>query len=163
MAEELHIRPVRVDDADELNQMRRQPAWLRFTSVLPSERPEQTRRILESLGPRDHMFVAELEGRIVGMAGLHGREGKERHMAVLGIGVHETFAGRGIARALITTLLDLADGYLALTRIELDVYADNDRALRLYERMGFQREGVRRKALFRDGKLIDAVLLSRIR
>ena len=61
------------------------------------------------------------------------------------------------------TLLDLADNWLMLLRVELEVYADNERAIALYEKMGFQREGLRRMATVRRGRYIDECSMARLR
>jgi putative acetyltransferase len=59
--------------------------------------------------------------------------------------------------------IDLADKWLNLTRLELEVYADNEPAIRLYERFGFEREGVLRQHAFRDGRFVDAIVMGRLR
>ncbi|SDI77372.1 Acetyltransferase (GNAT) family protein [Ferrimonas sediminum] len=64
--------------------------------------------------------------------------------------------------ALLTALLDLADNWLALRRIELEVYADNSAALALYRKQGFEQEGRARKYAFRDGRYVDALLMARV-
>ena len=48
-------------------------------------------------------------------------------------------------------------------RLELTVYTDNDRAIRLYKRCGFEQEGVLRKYAFRDGGYIDALTMARFK
>jgi putative acetyltransferase len=77
--------------------------------------------------------------------------------------VHDDYAGRGIGRALIEALLDLADNYLGLKRVELDVITDNEAAIHLYESLGFEREGIKRCALFRGGTFVDLLMMGRIR
>jgi putative acetyltransferase len=156
------IRPVRLEDAGELNELRRQPQVCEFTYALPSERAGDSRRYLEGLGPNDHVFVAEVEGRVVGVAGLHVQTGKRRHLGEVGLAVHDDFQNRGIGRALLETLLDLADNYLDLHRVELDTWADNARALRLYESLGFVVEGQKREAVFRRGAYLDVVIMGRL-
>ena len=52
---------------------------------------------------------------------------------------------------------------LALNRIELEVYAFNPRARRVYEKLGFKLEGTRREALIWDGEAVDAHIMSLIR
>lgn len=159
---EVQIRPVRPDDAEALNVMRRLPGVMEFTLGMPSERVEANRRFIEGLGPDTHMFVAECEGRVVGMAELALRRGKQRNTGMIGIGVHDEYAGRGIGRQLMQTLLDLADNYLALHRVELEVLADNARAIHLYESLGFQVEGRKRQDHFRHGVFVDTLMMGRL-
>lgn len=59
------IRPVRPDDVEPINEIRRQPGVAEFTNAFPSERLEQNRGFIEQLGPDDHMMVAEVDGRVV--------------------------------------------------------------------------------------------------
>jgi putative acetyltransferase len=59
--------------------------------------------------------------------------------------------------------LEIADNWLRLTRIELTVYADNERAIRLYERTGFEVEGLLRRYATRQGELAHALMMARLR
>ncbi len=52
-----------------------------------------------------------------------------------------TVQGLGVGRALLKTVIDLADNWLNLKRIELTVYVDNERAINLYKKFGFEIEG----------------------
>jgi putative acetyltransferase len=151
-----------MEDAEAINEMRRQRTVAEWTMGLPSERIAQNREFLQALSPEDHVLVAELDDRVVGMAGLHVRRGKGQHAAALGIMVREEYQGQGIGRRLMDALLDLADNWLGLVRVELDVFAGNDRAIRLYESLGFQREGLKRKDVFRNGRYEDVVVMGRV-
>ncbi len=157
------IRPVRAEDAEALNEIRHQPSIVEGTLALPSERIEDSRTFLERFGHDDHVMVAELDGRVVGMAGLHVGPGKTRHVGKLGIMVDEGCQGRGIGRQLIQALLDLADNYLGLIRVELEVNWDNARAIALYESLGFEQEGRRRKSVLRHGQYGDLLVMGRLR
>jgi len=156
------IRPVRPDDAEGMYRLRLMQGSLDFTLALPSERVTGSRQRVDSLSSDDHSFVAVLDGLVVGMCGLHVMVGKRRHSASLGMSVDDDFQGRGIGRKLMEAMLDVADNYLGLVRVELEVLADNPRAIRLYERMGFEHEGCKRKAVFRGGQYIDALVMARI-
>ena len=82
------------------------------------------------------------------------------HRGVLGMGVAAAWRGLGIGRALIGECLRLATN-LGIDKVELDVYADNLPAIRLYETVGFVREGLRRRARCIDGRWQDIVLMGR--
>jgi L-phenylalanine/L-methionine N-acetyltransferase len=163
MSSEVEIRPVRLDDAEGVYQLRLLPSSIDNTMAIPSERLTRTQSRLESSSPDDHVFVAVLDGQIVGMAGLHVGTGKGRHCASLGIMVHDRFQGRGIGRELMDMLLHVADNFLGLNRVELDVYPDNLRAIKLYESCGFEHEGRRRKAVWRHGEHQDVLMMGRVR
>jgi putative acetyltransferase len=59
--------------------------------------------------------------------------------------------------------VDLADNWLNLRRLELEVYTDNEAAIRLYERFGFEREGTLRQYAYRNGRYVDSYLMARLR
>jgi putative acetyltransferase len=164
MADAVVIRPVRVEDVADLEVVRHQSGVLDGTLNIPSERLHDRRRRIENLDPNTHEFVAEVDGRVVGTAGLVASQGRMNHAGEIAhIMVHDEFQGRGIGRQLMEALLDIADNYLDLVRVELLVYADNEGAVRLYESLGFRHEGIKRKCVRRQGHLIDAVMMARIR
>lgn len=59
--------------------------------------------------------------------------------------------------------VDMADRWLNLVRLELEVYTDNAPAIRLYEKLGFVKEGVHKQYAFRDGVFVDAYAMARLR
>ena len=77
--------------------------------------------------------------------------------------VHKDYQNRGIGRALLQEAVNLADNWLMLIRLELTVFTDNERAIHLYESMGFQREGIRRKAAVRNVFYMGEVAMARCR
>ena len=87
---------------------------------------------------REIELVAEIDGRIVGTAGIEqvGAKEKVRHRAEFGIGVDQAYWGLGIGRALMEACVACAKkaGY---AQLELNAVADNKRALKLYESVGF--------------------------
>ena len=64
---------------------------------------------------------------------------------------------------LMLTVIDLADNWLNLMRLSLDVYVDNERAMRLYKNFDFEIEGRIRASSYRNGKYIDSYLMGRLR
>ena len=59
--------------------------------------------------------------------------------------------------------VDLSDNWLNLLRLELSVYTDNEPAVRLYTKFGFETEGLLKKYAFRDGTYVDAYAMARIK
>lgn len=157
------IRPARLEDAAGLTEIRRQAAVMEFNNLLPSLRDGRDREWLAQLGPDDHVLVAEDDGRVVGFARLDVLGGRQRHVGTVSINVHDAWQGRGIGRRLLESLLELADDYLGLTRVQLEVWADNQRAIRLYETLGFEPEGRKRNAVRRRGEYVDVLLMGRLR
>ncbi len=112
----------------------------------------------------DLFVVAELAGEVVGNAGLHavGQAVRRRHAASLGIAVLPQAQGQGVGRALMQALLDYADQWGQVLRVELVVYADNERAIRLYQRLGFEAEGTMRAYALRAGQYVDVLAMARL-
>ncbi len=158
------IRPSRLSDAGELHSYVIDPAVARGLYVLPSMEVGETEKWLENMGEDSHRLVAEVDGRAVGNAGI-GRldAGRRAHAGRLGISVAREHWGQGIGTALMAALMDLADNWLNLGRVELGVMADNARAIRLYERFGFEHEVTRRDAGYGDGRWADELTMARLR
>ena len=104
-----------------------------------------------------------LDGEVVGNGGLHRQRGRRAHVALLGMGVRDALHRRGVGTALLVALVDLADNWLNLKRLELTVFVDNQPAIALYERLGFVREGVLVAYAFRAGQFVDALTMARVR
>ncbi|MBU3746926.1 MAG: GNAT family N-acetyltransferase [Burkholderiaceae bacterium] len=109
-------------------------------------------------------LVAELDGNVVASAGVFavGNHVRRRHASALGISVAKEAQGKGVGTALMAALLDYADRWGQILRIELNVFTDNDRAIGLYERFGFVREGLLRKYALRDGQYVDSLMMARL-
>jgi putative acetyltransferase len=79
------------------------------------------------------------------------------------MGVHDDWQGKGVGSALLAACIDLADNWLNITRLYLEVYTDNEPAIRLYEKFGFEREGTLRKDAFRNGQYVDSYIMARLK
>jgi putative acetyltransferase len=115
-------------------------------------------------GSADLRLVAERDGEVVGSLGLHPVENRarRRHAAMLGISIAGAAQGQGVGRALMQAALDYADRWAQVLRIELQVYADNARAIALYRRFGFEHEGTHRAYALRDGAYVDSLSMARL-
>ena len=83
------------------------------------------------------------------------------HSGTLGMGLLPEYRGRGLGARLLAAALE-AVAPLGITRIELDVFSTNARAIALYEKCGFVREGVKRAARVLDGRTEDIVCMARV-
>jgi ribosomal protein S18 acetylase RimI-like enzyme len=115
-----------------------------------------------SAGKATCSVVAEVDGQIVGSADLKQHEPERcRHVGILAVGVHVEFRRRRIARTLLEQLIDHARRS-GLIRLELYVRADNVRAQRLYESLGFRHEGMRQRFVrLDDGSFVDDWIYAR--
>ena len=109
-----------------------------------SMNPEQEARFLQEKteSTNEIELVAEVGGQIVGTAGIEkvGAKEKVRHRAEFGISVDQAYWGLGVGRALTEACIECAKkaGY---AQLELNVAAENERALALYESAGFVEYG----------------------
>ena len=100
----------------------------------------------------------------MGNLGLHlVRTARRRDVATMGMSVHDDFQNRGVGTALMQAMIELADNWLGLRRIELEVWTDNASAVHLYEKFGFVIEGTARQYAHRAGTLVDAYYMARLR
>ncbi|GLS17983.1 acetyltransferase [Labrys miyagiensis] len=159
---ELLIRTTRVDDTDAVTALVNLPGYRFGTLRLPFQSVQGTRKWLEQQGDDGLSLVAVLDGAIVGNLGLFRDKGRRRHAAHFGMGVHDQHVGKGIGTALLAALIDAADNWLAIRRLELTVYTDNAAAIHLYEKSGFVREGILRDYAFRAGTYVDAFTMARL-
>lgn len=159
------VRAVQLTDAEQLQAMRADPAVFHPGSAgLPYVPLERIRAWIERLGtPPTIALVAELEGMLLGSAELTPFTGRRAHAGGIGMGVHAAWHGRGVGSRLMTELLDIADNWLGLRRVELRLFADNEAALALYRKFGFEVEAHIRGEALRDGVFIDGLLMARLR
>jgi putative acetyltransferase len=162
--EDILIRAVEPEDAAALAEVFNQPRAIWGTLQVPFVSVEARRKRREAAPSNHTVLAAVIGGKAIGMAALHPADNARRaHVASVGMAVHDAYAGRGAGRALMGALVDQADRWLNLRRLELTVWSDNDRAIRLYEGFGFEREGLHRAYAWRDGAWADAIAMARLR
>ncbi|MCA9972899.1 MAG: GNAT family N-acetyltransferase [Anaerolineales bacterium] len=159
----IRIRPVHPDDAVQLHAIVSDPRVARTLVQLPSMELAETLAWMERRTPGYHRLVAEHDGRILGAANLRQAQNpRMRHSGRIGLFVHADHWRQGVGAALLTALIDLADNWLNLRRLQLEVFTDHAAAIRLYERFGFAAEGVARRAVFGSGRFHDELLMARL-
>ncbi len=156
------VRPAALaDDAAllDIDQRTWSPRWT------PALEPDWTRRrrfFAGDDGPGGFL-VAELEGVVVGYVALHQDIDLPSHAHVLtldGLAVLPAAQGRGVGHVLVDAAVARA-GERGARKVTLRVLANNDVARRLYERCGFEVEGVLRGEFHLDGRDVDDVLMAR--
>lgn len=165
-ASDVTIRRVAVSDAAAVAAAFADPEVYSGTLQLPYPGEAGWRARIEGMlapGGNDHVLVAERGGQFIGMAGLHaaGASARRRHAMHLGITIAASAQGQGVGKRLMAALVDLADNWLGVLRLELTVYSDNSRAIALYERFGFEREGLLRGYALRNGQYVDTLTMAR--
>ena len=130
----------------------------KYLALLEAPPLPQTREfVMDFIQKGGLQFVALADGEVVGWCDIqrHGFPSRA-HRGTLGMGVVPAYRGRGIGLRLIRATLAQAQ-VAHFVRVELDVHADNARAIALYDKAGFVREGVARDAVFVDGEYRDAI------
>lgn len=165
---EFYIRPINSGDGKGLNELRRMPGVFENILGIPSERIQQNEDFVVNMDSNQHQFVAiskvkDNEEIIVGTAGLSvNGSHRMRHSGNIGIMIHKDYQNQGVGSALIAALIDVADNWLMLVRLELTVFEKNERAIHLYEKFGFEKEGLKRLAAIKEGKYENEYLMARI-
>lgn len=163
------VRPAREDDAEQLVAFVHDLAAEPANNILwgPGEFAmtlEQEREFLASMAraPNSVFLVAVDGDRIVGSVDAHGgRRVANRHAATLGISVARDHRGKGAGTLLMQALVDWARK-AGIRRLELNVFARNAIAIRLYQRFGFAVEGRRSRSAFKEGEYLDDLLMAKI-
>lgn len=141
-----------------LDVVARERRYLAQIEAPPLERIEAFVR--ESIANDAAQFMAVDGDRVVGWADvLPAWAHAVAHVGSLGMGVLPAYRGRGIGRRLLGACIAKAWAQ-GITRIELEVRVDNERAIGLYRSLGFEHEAVKRRAMRFDGVDHDALLMS---
>jgi putative acetyltransferase len=163
-ATNIEIRRCEPNDYSALQRIHSQPKAIWGTLQLPFPSAEGWKKRLAEQTDGTYLLVGCIDGEVVGSFSIVlDRSPRRRHVGGIGMSVHDAWHRRGVGRALIEAGIDLADNWLNLIRLELDVFADNAAAIKLYERVGFEIEGRHRKFGFRDGEFADAFSMARLR
>jgi L-phenylalanine/L-methionine N-acetyltransferase len=164
-AVKIEIRRVEPGDYKAVQQIHAQPKAVWGTLQLPFPSEELWKKRLSESGDKIYGLVASVDGELVGMAALvpNATHVRRSHVASVGMAVHDKWHSRGVGTALMKALIDLADNWLNLARLELTVYTDNEPGIRLYKKLGFEIEGTHRKFAFRDGAYVDSYCMARVR
>ncbi len=164
LVEGLQIRRAEPDDSSAIYEIFNSPKVFESTLQLPYPSRERWRRRLAEPGEGTHDLVAVASDRVVGMVTVHTfpNTPRRRHVGTIDIAVHGEWQGKGVGKALMRAGIELADNWLNLTRLELEVYTDNESAVRLYERLGFEREGTLRQHAFRGGQYVNSYVMARL-
>jgi RimJ/RimL family protein N-acetyltransferase len=104
------------------------------------------------------VFVVEVDGQPAGTMHFERANKRSRIADLGGLAIHPGFRGRRVADEAARLFQRHLIHDLGFHRVQLEIYAFNERAQRHAERSGFTREGVRRKAYWRNDEWVDGVL-----
>lgn len=162
------IREIKESDAEGfLHLLKKLDEETEFMMFEPGERStkiEEQRNEIKGILLRNNetILVAEKNGHLIGYIGAYGgRYIRNRHTAHIVIGILQDFAGQRIGTKLFTELERWAYKH-KVHRLELRVMVHNERAIGLYEKMGFEIEGMKRHSLFINGSYVDEYYMAKL-
>jgi RimJ/RimL family protein N-acetyltransferase len=155
------LAPPETEDAEILARWLNDPeVWVPFARLWPTNVEAERQWIAAQPSRRDELSFVIFEkaaGRPVGLVGLRSLDAANA-TARLGLLIGEPDArGRGLGTEAAALLLRYSFDYLGLRRVNLSALAGNASAIRLYEKLGFAREGLERGAVLRGGQYVDVV------
>jgi RimJ/RimL family protein N-acetyltransferase len=164
----LIIQPITVSEGAKLNQLLKKiESESHYMLYDPGERTtsdqEQTafiERMLKS--PRSTILVAREADQLLGFIAIMGENlNKKTHSRYIAMGVLDEFKGRNIGSRLMEAAIHFCNEQ-QVARMELTVVASNQRAIKLYQKYGFELEGTKRQSLKIQGQLADEFYMARI-
>ncbi|GAB4194144.1 MAG: GNAT family protein [Roseiflexaceae bacterium] len=157
------LRPIRLDDIDAYLALLQDEEGLRLTGTQATFTREQTEGWLRTIAERedrvDLAIVPAGADELVGEVVLNKIDPDNRS-ANIRIGIRQPHTGRGYGSEAMRLMLGYAFEQLRLHRVDLEVFLFNPRALHVYEKLGFKREGVLRDVILLDGVYHDAIVMS---
>ncbi len=162
---EYTIRRAEPSDYESIHRIFSGPKAVWGTLQLPYSSLEMWRKRLVEPPEGLISLLACVNAEVVGQLGLHTfpSHPRRRHVGGIGMAVRDDWQGRGAGTALLQAVVELADQWLNLSRLELEVFTDNEPAVRLYKKFGFFIEGTHVRYAFRDGQFVDVYTMARLR
>ncbi|MGK7927962.1 MAG: GNAT family N-acetyltransferase [Spirulina sp.] len=160
---EVILRGLELSDWQDIAEIYLAPKCSFFASQLPYQSRQDFQQQIEKMVRGGYGLVAVVEGKVIGIVNLTTFKGSRSHVGKISIAVRDDYQGQGIGSQLLGAIIDLAEQWLNLQRLELGVYCNNEPAIALYKKYSFEIEGVLKKSDFRNGIYIDAYFMARIR
>ena len=148
---EIVIRHAEPKDYDAIRQIHAQPEVYHNTLQVPHPSEQMWQERLTDQ-PGIKQLVACIDGNVTGHLCIAVAQRPRRsHVADFGICVGAQWQNRGVASALMRTMIDMCDNWLRVDRIELTVFVDNEPAIAVYKKHGFEIEGTGKRYALRNG------------
>ena len=159
------IRRAEPSDAEAIYKIYESPKVVWGTLQLPYPSLDRWHKRLTELPEGYFSLVACVNGEVIGQLGLNTFPNRPRrgHVGQIGMSVRDDWQGRGVGSALMAAVIDLADNWLNLSRLELEVYTDNEPAIALYEKFGFVTEGTHPNFAYRNGEYIGVYAMAKLK
>ena len=159
---EVAIRPLTTEDNEKMYKMFASMSEEALRWGMP---PYTRERIERWMGNIENLIVlgAEHEKRLIGYAQIHkGSNPRRIGTAGLAIYLHQDYQGVGLGTEMVGLLLEAAEEQ-GVHKVNLDTVADNEAAIHLFEKMGFEVEGrIRDSYRGTDGRYHDIIAMGKI-
>jgi L-phenylalanine/L-methionine N-acetyltransferase len=159
---QLRLRDAR--DSADLLELFNQERFLRYASARgPFAATSDLETWLANIACANRVeVVGVVDSKAIGFGGLYVMGDGLGHSGWVLLGVNEARQGRGVGARVLQLLLAAASVMIGLRRVQLTVFADNDAAIRLYQRFGFEIEGRHRDFVRRGEHFIDAFTMAKV-
>ena len=160
---EFNIRPLHTTDAKSLHDIMTHTAVTEMLLKLPCMEFSETVEWVEKTSPQQHRLALEKNGIIIGTGTLtQGQNQRINHSANINVMVYPDYWGQGVGTAVTNALLNIADNWLDLKRVQAEPFTHNTAAINLFKKFGFETEGIRHMVAFGAGKWLDDHVLVRL-
>ena len=162
---EFTIRRAEPSDVEAMHRIYSMPGVIRGTLQIPYPSLENWRKRIADPPEGTFNLLVCVADEVIGQLGLHTfpHHPRRRHVGQIGMAVRDDWQGKGAGSALMQAGIDLADKWLNLSRLELEVFTDNAPAIHLYQKFGFVIEGTHPRFAFRDGEFVDVHAMARLK
>jgi len=156
------IRDASEDDAMVIKNIVNSVASEKYNVVPERSREDWDEAIREIKSRNGLVIVAQVNGKIVGMAHLvGGKFEKNKHVGFLGILILKEFRRFGVGTVMMNYIMEWANKQRELKKISLTVFSTNKAAISLYRKFGFKIEGISRKQYKIEEKYIDEITMGK--
>ena len=161
----ISLREFRDSDAERLVELANNPAVSRFlTDSFPYPYTLDDANWWIQTGNKSSIArVIEYQGNFVGSVGAEPGSGEKQKQYGIGYWLGEPYWGRSIMTEALSLFVDELFSSTSVERLQAWVYTDNVASIRVLEKVGFSKDGELRKALYKEGKLFDEHVYSRLR
>ena len=159
----LLIRSIQPDDIPGLHALMSHPKVAETSLHLHTTEYSNTQEEFQKSKSGVHRLVGVFDGQVVTYGLLRQyQRARLTHTGELGLYVHPDFWGQGIGTQMFEKLLDLADNWLPIWRLNLETFSHNEAMRHMAEKFGFELEGVRQKVAFGNGRFLDTNYYARL-
>lgn len=163
----VRVRPLKKSDRKAIAKYaNNKKIWQNLRDIMPYPYTlEDADNFLEIVAMEDPVstFAIEYKSKFSGVCGLNLETDIYRNSCEIGYWVAEPFWSKGIATQAVLWLIEYAFNELGKVRIHTGVFEYNKPSMRVLEKCGFEKEGVFKKALTKDGKFYDEVRYALVR